>query len=117
MKVTLTQSGGFAPLPPALATVAVDSADLEPADAAHLAGLVDAAHLDTRPRVSAAPPGAADYRTSTLTVTDRRTVVVEVTELDADPAFRELVAEVKRLARTRAPKTGHEPEGGDHDVV
>lgn len=114
MEIELSQSGGFAPVPPAMRHVVIETEQLQMAVSSRLTGLVDDADLASRPDRTPTPAGAADYRTFTLTVTGEGTVnrTITFTDLDDDPVLTELVRTISSLAATSGPDDPpDDPEG------
>jgi hypothetical protein len=100
MKISLKTEGGIAHFPGLSQPLTIDEAHLDPAGASELRRAVDAVRFfDLPSSLGRAAPGAADYRTHTITVEDGdRKHSVRVIEPIAEPALRELV----ELVRTRA---------------
>ncbi|MGW4060010.1 protealysin inhibitor emfourin [Amycolatopsis sp. NPDC004747] len=103
VRVRLEGEGGFAHIPGLTRPVEVDTSDLDPADAAALRALLARSGFFGRhPEAAAKPlPGAADYRTWTLTATEgAKSHTIRLTEPIEDPALRDLVG---WLRARRAP--------------
>lgn len=99
MRVTLTTEGGLAYFPALAKPVTVDSAALPPDQADELQRLIAAADFFNRPSEAAPPPpGAADYRTYTLTVDDgARAHTIRTTDIASDPTLNSLLVFIKGL--------------------
>jgi hypothetical protein len=84
--------------------VTLDTAAMEPAEAATLEGLVRAARIgELPPQVGTPAPGAADYRTITISIdAPGGAHTVRIIEPVADPALQSLVDHLER--RRRAPR-------------
>ncbi|HEY3710703.1 MAG TPA: protealysin inhibitor emfourin [Amycolatopsis sp.] len=96
MHVTFSSDGGFAAFPGLSRPFELDTAELPPAAAARLEGLVVAAAAAPVP---AASPGAADHRTYHVTTDSHSLRFVEPV---ADGAARELIGWLEELRRTRS---------------
>ena len=71
MRIQLETDGGLALIPGLSRPLTVDTKNLEPADAAELSRLLEDAGFFARPASGGeAPPGAADGRRYTLSITD-----------------------------------------------
>lgn len=102
MRVTLTTEGGLAYFPGLARPVTIDDTTLPPEQSAELHRLVAAADFFHQPPVAGMPPpGAADYRTYTLTIEDAdHTNTLRMTDLTQDPALRDLLRYVQSLRST-----------------
>jgi hypothetical protein len=104
VRIELETEGGFAAFPGLDRPVTIDTATLPAEEAETVEGLVRDARFFARPEPEQAmPPGAADYRTYSITVEDgaqRRTLRVHDPITDAHLAA--LIAHV-RAAGHRAP--------------
>ena len=91
--VRFQAEGGFAYIPGLSRTLTLDTDDLDPEDSRRLRALLDGAGFFTRlEQAGATPPGAADYRTYTITATeDGRSHSIKVTDPVSDPGLRDLV--------------------------
>jgi hypothetical protein len=101
VRITVARSGGFASFPGLEQPVTIDTASLEPAEAAALEKAVrDARFADLPPQVGSRIAGAADYRTYQITVDDgQRANTVCVVEPIADPALQHLVSRLEQQRR------------------
>lgn len=79
----------------------IDTASLEPAEAAALESAVrDARFTELPPQVGGAPAGAADHRTYRITVDDgQHANSVSIIEPVTDPTLQRLVICVEQLRR------------------
>ena len=88
MKITYSMRGGFAYVPTLNQPITIDTAQIDQQTADRLNSLLQSAHFFDKPIAAGAPlPGAADYRTYTITVDDGlRTHTVELNDpiVDAD---------------------------------
>ena len=104
MRIRFQSDGGLGYFPGLNEPVTVDTADLEPEEAARLEDLIGAANFFARQEtVDSSAPGAADLRHYTITAADDhgRSHTVEVTDPVADPALRALI-DALRTADTSA---------------
>jgi hypothetical protein len=105
MRIDFQVEGGIAAFPGLAKPVSIDCERLPPAATARLRDLMRQADFFALPRDSTAPT-APDARRYTIAVDDgTRCGTVTVTEPIADPALRDLVAELRvhaRQARSRA---------------
>jgi hypothetical protein len=101
VRIELETEGGFAAFPGLARPVTIDTAALPTEEAETIAGLVRDARFFARPEPEQAmPPGAADYRTYTITVEDgaqRRMLRVHDPITDAHLAA--LIARVRAAGR------------------
>lgn len=99
MRITLTTEGGLAFFPGLARPVTLDDATLPPEQSAELRRRIVAADFFNQPPVAGTPPpGAADYRTYTLTIEGAdRTNTVRMTDFTQDPALRDLLRYVQSL--------------------
>jgi hypothetical protein len=95
MHVTFSSDGGFAVFPGLNRPLELDTAELPPATAARLEGLVLAAAAAP---VAAARPDAADQRTYHVTAGSHSLSFVEPV---TDEAARDLIGCLEELRRTR----------------
>jgi len=100
MRIELKESGGFAYVPTLAKPVGIEEERLGAEEVAELRRLVEAAKFFDLPASIGVPrPGAADYQTARLTIEDSgRSHTVQVIVPAADPALRELVARVSKIA-------------------
>ena len=93
MRIHFQSDGGIAYFPGLNKPIDVDTASLPPQSAAELERLVGAARFFTQPaRVGVANPGAADYRTYTISVEDSgRSHTIQVIEPIQDPSLQALI--------------------------
>lgn len=114
MRVTLSTEGGLAYFPGLARPVTYDSQALPPAQADELRRLVEEAGFFHRLNVDAPPPpGAADYRTYTLTVEDGAlSHTVRLTDMTTDPALRGLLTFVQGLRGSAGPSGAPESHPG-----
>ena len=94
MRVSLQVDGGFAFFPGLNRSVSLDTAQIEPHQAAQIESLVQSANFFAQPSfLGTAAPGAADYRTYTLSVEDGQKVhVVRAQDPVQDQKLGELIA-------------------------
>jgi hypothetical protein len=99
--VRMEVEGGLAFMPGLSKPFELDTADLEPADAANLRALLTEAdffNLSAEPKALA--PGSADHREYTITVTENeRTHTVRLTDPVDSPALRRLVGQLTAWRR------------------
>lgn len=93
MIIDFESEGGFAHLPGLSRPLRIDTAELSEEQADQLKGLVEHARFfEQPPEVGGPPPGAADLRSYTITVSDGdRTHTVRTSDALADPALRNLL--------------------------
>lgn len=101
MRIRFQTDGGVGYFPGLAAPVTVDTADLPPARAADLEGLVRTAGFFGRPEaVGTAAAGAADLRSHTITIEDDgRSHSIVVTEPIEDAALQALIESLSDEAR------------------
>jgi hypothetical protein len=104
MRVHFDSEGGFAHFPGLSQPVSVDTDELPPEQAARVEQLVRAANFFSQPDELAAPaPGAADYRTYTITVEDGgRSHTVRAAEPVEDQGVRALIEHLQAVQRGAA---------------
>ena len=105
MNVTIQTAGGFASIPALSRSVTLDTAKIDPLLAQQLESLVaDAALFDRPPLINTTLPGAADYRTYTITVQDgARVNTVRLTDPILDPTLERLLSQFQAAARLLGP--------------
>jgi hypothetical protein len=97
MKIHFSIDGGLASFPGLRKPVLIDAAALPPADSARLRQLI--AHASPAAPSAPAGPPAPDARCYTLAIDDGGAcTTLKLTEPIADPALRELVAELSAHA-------------------
>jgi hypothetical protein len=101
MRITFQSDGGFGYFPGLNRPVTVDTSELPGDDAARIEGLVRAAGFFERPAESrAAPAGAADHRTYTISVDDgARSHTVTVSDPVEDPGLDALIGHLQAEQR------------------
>src|SRR5262245_47588354 len=113
MHVQFKTAGGLAHFPGLSAPLTLDSSTLSEADCRTLENLVEAAHFfDLPAQVGLRPPGAADMRQYTITITDQgRSHTVQISESMAPPALQQLLEFLqaqekaqRRATRAASPK-------------
>jgi hypothetical protein len=97
MRIQLKIEGGLAYFPGLSKPITIDSNALPPQEADKLKQLLDAAHFfDLPPVLNAPAPGAADYRTYTITVDDdNKHHTVQMTDPVEDPNLQALLTYLK----------------------
>ena len=101
MRIELKQEGGFAALPGLNKPFTLDTNDLQAVQTRKMSDLVRACHFFDLPSAPTPPhPGAADYHSYTLTITDgkrRHTIVRSDPVSDTDvQALIDFVQEMQR---------------------
>jgi hypothetical protein len=92
MRITFHASGGFGYFPGLDRPLTIDTAALPADQAAKLEKLVHDADLVNRPNEIGTPaPGAADYRTYTISIDNGGSHTVKLTDPIEDPALLALV--------------------------
>ena len=101
MRIQFHSEGGFAHFPGLSRPVTVDTAAMSPQESAELEELVRAARLFTRPaRVGSPGPGAADYRTYTISVEEAgQSHTIQVIEPVEDPSLQALIDRLRARQR------------------
>jgi hypothetical protein len=95
MKITLDVDGGFAYLPGTGRPVVIDTSNLDGATAGRLESLVAGSRFFDQPTSTPPAPGAADFRTYSISVEDRsRTHSIEVSDPIEDEGLAKLVFEI-----------------------
>lgn len=91
--VRFQAEGGFAHIPGLSRALILDTDVLDPEDSERLRGLLDGAGFFARPEQAETPsPGAADYRTYTITATrGGRSHSIRLIDPVSDPRLRDLV--------------------------
>ncbi len=102
MKISFEISGGFASFPALSRPVLIDTATLDAQAAGRLETLLKNAGFFSLPAQAAAlPPGAADYRSYTLTAEDGpRVHTARFTDPIGDPALAQLVSSLEAMPRS-----------------
>jgi hypothetical protein len=105
MKITFEMSGGVAYVPALNRAVTIDTEQIDRQTADQLHSLLQASHYFDQPtRANTPMPGAADYRTYTITVDDGlRTHTVQLTDPIGDANLSQLVSTLQSLARPKKP--------------
>lgn len=104
MNITLEIDGGFAPVPALCGPFVVDTALVDPMLAAEIQRLTAEAKFFDRHAAATNNPGAADFKTYTLTINDgTRVHSVRITDPIADSNLAKLVAHVRSVARAPRP--------------
>lgn len=105
MRVHFQTDGGVAHFPALQKALTVDTAVLPAQEAASLEELVRAAQFFSRPPESgSAAPGAADYRTYTISVEDsENSHTIRVSEPVQDPALEALINSLQNRQRSLIP--------------
>lgn len=103
MRVEFTTDGGFAHFPGLSKTIVIDSLELPASDAVELEQLVDAVKFFTLPaRIGKAAPGAADYYTYTITITEHgKRHSVQMVDRISDPDLQKLLNFCKEQAKAQ----------------
>jgi hypothetical protein len=103
MHIEMQTEGGIAAFPGLSRPVAIDTAQLPPADASALEDLARKADFFALPaQASTAPAGAADYRRYTITIDDGgRSHTVVADEPIENPDLRALVERLQAQARAQ----------------
>ena len=92
MRIQVKTDGGFAAIPGLQRPISVDVEELPDDLGRELRRLLDEADFFRLPDHSPAPPGAADYRTHTITViNDDRAHTVRFPEMNTPPAIGRLL--------------------------
>lgn len=100
MRITVEMDGGFAYFPGLNKPFHVDTAKMDRNQASKIESMIrDARFFEQPSRVGAPAPGAADYRTYTITVNDGlKSHVVKVSDTDENPSLRILIDYLQTLA-------------------
>lgn len=101
MRIQFQTDGGIAYFPGLSQPFTVDTASLPPQEAAELEALVRSARFFTRPaRIGAVGPGAADYRTYTISVEDvGQSHTIKAIEPIEDPSLQALIDRLRARQR------------------
>jgi hypothetical protein len=100
LRLRFEMDGGFAYIPALAEPYEVDTATIDPTEAATLRTLLTEAHFFTLPARPEDPPRGADQRTFTITATqDNRTHTITLTEPIKDPALARLVDHLRARQR------------------
>lgn len=92
MRIQFQVEGGIAHFPGLSQPITIDTASLNPPEAAELEGLVHGARFFTRAAQIGGKPGAADYRTYTISVEDAgQAHTIKAIEPIEDPSLQALV--------------------------
>jgi hypothetical protein len=106
--VNFESEGGFAHFPGLSRPLRLDTEELSPEQAIRLKGLVEHARFfEQPPEVGGPPPGAADLRSYTITVSDGdRTHTLRTSDALADPALRNLLEHLISVRGSSASSRG-----------
>jgi hypothetical protein len=113
MQIEFKTEGGMAYFPGLSKPVVIDSNDLPHAEAKELQRQVEEANFFSLPaRTGELLPGAADYQTYTITVTDgKKRHTVHVAGVTEDEGLRNLLAYLKaKSTQIRAAEHEHPPD-------
>ena len=100
LRLTFEMDGGFAYIPALAKPYEVDTATIDPTEAATLRTLLTESHFFTLPARPENPPRGGDQRTFTITVTQGgRSHTVTLTEPIANPALANLVDHLRTRQR------------------
>jgi len=100
LRLRFEMDGGFAYIPALAEPYEVDTATIDPTEAATLRTLLTESHFFTLPARPELPSRGADQRTFTVTATqDNRTHTVTLTEPIANPALAKLVDHLRQRQR------------------
>jgi hypothetical protein len=104
MVIQFESEGGFGYFPGLSRPLRIDTSKLAPEQAKHLEELVDHAEFFDQPsRLSAPHPGAADFRSYTITVEDGdRTHTVKTDDITENAELQPLVDYLRAAQRTSA---------------
>ncbi|HEV8559748.1 MAG TPA: protealysin inhibitor emfourin [Actinophytocola sp.] len=100
LRLRFEMDGGFAYIPALAEPLEVDTATIDPTEAATLRTLLTEAHFFSLPARPEAPARGADQRTFTITATEAgRTHTITLTEPIRDPALAQLVDHLRQRQR------------------
>jgi len=104
MRIKFEMEGGLAYFPGLNAPFSIDTASLDPQQASKIESLINNARFFDQPsHVGTPAPGAADYRTYTITVEDgQRTHRVQVSDPVGSTALQDLIDYFHNLVRSRS---------------
>jgi hypothetical protein len=103
MHIIFQVDGGLAYFPGLNAPFSIDTADMESQQALQVESMINNARFFDQPsHVGTPAPGAADYRTYTITVKDgQRSHLVQVSDPVGNTALQELIDYFQNLVRSR----------------
>jgi hypothetical protein len=106
MRIKFQMDGGFAYFPGLNKPLSIDTEHMESQQASKIESMINTARFFDLPSHPGTPgPGAADYRTYTLTVEDgQRSHVVQVSDPVGNAALQELIDYFENLVRLRSVK-------------
>ena len=107
MRIKFEMDGGLAYFPGLNTPFSIDTAHMEPQQASQIESMINNVRFfDLPSHAGTLAPGAADYRTYTITVEDgQRSHVVQVNDPVGNTVLQELVDYFQNLFRSRSVRT------------